>query len=88
MLNKIDLPILSVIYGISNGDFQISRKISGFQRRFPDFTKDFRIPQEISGKVYEISASGGPLGLYGGMHSSITSLSLLCTLGSGVFRGT
>ena len=53
-------------------DFKISPKIS---RRFQDFTQDFKISQrfqdfkedfkisvEISAVVYEISASGGPLG--------------------------
>ena len=36
-------------------DFRISTKISGFRERF-------QISREISGKVYEISGSGGPLG--------------------------
>ena len=40
-------------------DFKISRKFS----RFQDFTKDFKISRKISLEVYEISASGGPLGL-------------------------
>ena len=60
------------------GDFKISRrfrKISGFHvrfqdftkdfkisRRFQDFTKDFKISRKISLEVYEISASGEPLG--------------------------
>ena len=37
-------------------------KISRFQRRFQDFKEDFKISVEISAVVYEISASGGPLG--------------------------
>ena len=37
-------------------DFRISTEISGFRERF-------QISREISGKVYEISVSGGPLGL-------------------------
>ena len=37
-------------------DFRISTKISGFRERF-------QISREISGKVYEISGSGGPLEL-------------------------
>ena len=41
-------------------DFKISPKIS----RFHDFKEDFKISVEISAVVYEISASGGPLGLY------------------------
>ena len=61
-------------------DFKISRrfqdltkdftKISRFHkdfkisRRFQDFKEDFKISVEISAVVYEISASGGPLGGY------------------------
>ena len=37
-------------------DFKISR-------RFQDFKEDFKISVEISAVVYEISASGGPLGI-------------------------
>ena len=43
-------------------DFGISREISRFHYRFQDFTKDFKISRKISLEVYEISASGGPLG--------------------------
>ena len=42
--------------------FQDFTKISRFQRRFQDFKGDFKISVEISAVVYEISASGGPLG--------------------------
>ena len=42
-------------------DFNISPKISRFHR-FQDFKEDFKISVEISAVVYEISASGGPLG--------------------------
>ena len=55
-------------------DFKISTEISRISRMISDFTKDFRISteisgfrerfqisREISGKVYEISVSGGPL---------------------------
>ena len=83
MLNKIYPPILSVIY---NGDFQISRKISGFQRRFPDFTKDFRISTEIS-RFHE-RFQDFPGDFRQGVLYGDAQFDNLCTLGSGVFRGT
>ena len=61
----IDPPILAVMIYIRdfNGDFT-------------DFTKDFRFSREISGEVYEISVSGGPLGfnLLGSSMKQISSL--------------
>ena len=44
-------------------DFGISTEISGFRERF-------QISQEISGKVYEILVSGGPLGSHLGAQPS------------------
>ena len=44
-------------------DFRISTEISGFRERV-------QISREISGKVYEISVSGGPLGPSNGCPSS------------------
>ena len=45
------------------GDFRISTKISGLRERF-------QISREISGKVYEISGSGGPLVATHCLHAS------------------
>ena len=43
-------PPVAQAYEISNlaKDFQISREISRFQERFPDFLRDFQISGEIS----------------------------------------
>ena len=50
-------------FRISTKISHISRKISGFQRRFPDFAKDSRFHERFQAKcIYEISVSGGPLG--------------------------
>ena len=57
------LVLALILYGISTEISQISRMISGYQRRFHGFHERFQISREISGNlVYEISVSGGPLG--------------------------
>ena len=58
-------------------DFGISQRfhegfgISKLRVGFQDFFRDFKISSEISAKPYEISASGGPLGLTGTLKVSL-----------------
>ena len=57
----LDPPILAVIYGISTEISRISTKISRITTEISGFRERFQISREISGEVYEISVSGGPL---------------------------
>ena len=74
MRNKINPPIFGIsteiISGFQQTDFtkdfgdfsRISRKISGFQRRFPDFAKDFRFHERFQVKCTRFRGVADPSG--------------------------